>query len=287
MTAQSIAVSPRRDHSVAFPLILITAGVAIFLANAGYLTGLRWSDLVALWPILLVLGGVHLLLRPRSFVLAAVVELAIIVATFAYALTGVAVNPVSTSYELSVPRAGISDAIVTVNYGGGMLRLTGGGSELVTVRSTRDDVTRTVDQTGATATVVVSSNADRVFTGFGRDRRWEISLPSDVRAGITLNLGAGDFDIDLSSVRVVRATINAGASDLTLRMPQPRGDVPITLSTGASSVDIDVPDGVEYRIESTGALASISGSQQSAGYATAADRLTIHLASAMSSVTIH
>lgn len=288
MTAPTLAAPTptQAPRSIVFPLVLIALGVALVLANAGYLTAIRWTDLFQLWPVLLVLAGVDILLRPRSFLAAAVVEIAIIVATIAYLVSGANVGPANANFETIVPRAAVTDANVSVSYGGGVFRLTGGGTDLVAVRSTAQDIERTVDQSGASATVAVSSSATAFFGYTGGDRRWEMTLPSDVRTGLTLSLGAGDFDVDLSSIRITRASISTGASDLTLRLPHPKGDVPITISGGMSSIQIEVPSGVEYRFEDTGALHSVTGVRQSSGYATATDRITIRLSAAMSSVVI-
>ncbi len=290
MTAPTIAIpsqpsQPARTPSIAFPLVLIALGVAFLLGNLGYFAGVRWTDVLRLWPVLLVLAGVDVLLRPRSFWLAAVVEVAIVVAAFAYLVSGASAAPGTLSYSVDVPRAAATELDLTVNYGAGVFVLDGGGTDLVSVRSTREDVARTVDQRGASASVTVTGDADGAIVG-PSDRRWEVTLPSDVRVGMTLNLGAGDFDVDLSSVRVTRATINSGASDLTVTLPTPKGEVPMTVATGASSVQIVVPAGVEYRVDVTGVLHSVSGAVRSAGYDTATDRVTITLSAAMSSVTI-
>lgn len=288
MTASSasLATQPAPSRSIVFPLVLITIGAALLLGNFGYLSGLRWTDVLQLWPILLVLAGVDVMLRSRSFLAAAIVEIAIIVVTVAYLASGITIGPVAASYDTVVPRAGATSATLTVNYGAGALTLSGGGADLVSVRSTRQDVTRTVDQTGASAVVVLSSSSEAILGYAGRDRTWDITLPADVRTSMTLNLGAGDFDIDLSNIKVARATINAGASDLTVRLPRPSGDVPMTISTGMSSIQIDVPAGVAYRIEDTSVLGSLSGTRESSTYATATDRVTIKLSAAMSAVTI-
>ena len=288
MTAPTLALPKQRQPSIVAALVLIAAGIVFMLANAGYIVGLRWSDVAELWPILLVLAGVDLLLRPRSFAVAVATEIAIIGIAIVWLLSGLALTPnTSGSYETVVPRAAVSDLSITVNYGAGRLDLRGGGSDLVAVTSTLQDVTRTVSQNGDTAGVVVSSRSD--FFGWrGGDRAWQVTLPSDVPTAMTLNLGAGDFDVDLTDVMLTRATINTGASSLVVRMPKPTGDLRMTISTGAASVTIDVPDGVEYSIHHTGAFQSVRGRAptESAGYASASDRLTLTLTGAMSSVSI-
>lgn len=275
----------RSTPSIAFPLVLIALGAAILLANLGYLAHISWRELARLWPVLIILAGVDLLLRPRSFVIAAVAEIAIVVAAFAYLLTAATIAPASLSYTVNVPRAGVSDLGLTIDYGAGTLRLAGGGSDLVTVASSRQDVRRTVDQNGSSASVTVSSGDEATFWN-GGDRSWTVTLPSDVRTRMTLNLGAGEFDVDLSAVQVSRATINAGASDLTVTLPKPTGNVPVTISSGASSVNLVVPSGAAYSVTTKGIAHSVSGPLQSPDYATATDRVTIDISIAAGSVAI-
>lgn len=288
MTTPTLTIpqQPRRQFSVAFPLVLISLGVAFLLVNLGVLHGITWAQVFRLWPVLIILAGVDLLLRPRSYLAAAVVDIAIIVAAFAYLLSGATVGPASLAYTIDVPRAGVTELNLTVNYGAGSFTLAGGGTALVAVSSSAQDVTRTVDQNNTNASVVVSSDSNTLFGADGRDRRWDVRLPSDVRTGMTLNLGAGEFDVDLSHVQLTRGTINAGASDLTVTLPKPSGNVTLKISSGASSVTIVVPSGVAYSVTTTGVLHSVTGPQQSSDYATATDRVTIDVSIAAGSVQI-
>ena len=88
------------------------------------------------------------------------------------------------------------------------------------------------------------------------------------------------------SATTLPTTVNAGASDLTITLPKPSGTVPIKISSGASSVTIVVPAGVAYSVTSTGVAHSVQGPQQSAGYSTATDRVTIDISMAAGSVQI-
>lgn len=294
MTTPSIAFeSPRRTPAIAFPLVLIALGVVFLLANAGYMTGLSWRHVAQLWPVLLVLLGVDLLLRPRSMFAAVLAEVAIIGAALVYLMAAPAL-PIGSAYnggaftsQESVARDGASSLSLTLGYGAGNLALSGGSGDLVTVKSTREDIQlQRVDRNAGSAIVDVRSVVPEMPFD-GDSRVWAVTIPSDIPVGVTLNLGAGDFDIDLSSVKLTHTTINNGASDLQLVLPKPSGDVPITISTGASSVDLRIPAGAEYRVRVTGAVNTVSGAQESSAYASATDRLTITISSGASSITIH
>ncbi len=290
MTTPTLALPAPRERvpSIAFPLVLISLGVAFLLVNMGYLAGLTWTEVLQLWPVLLVLAGVDILLRPRSFAIAALVEIAIVVAAFLFLMTTPAAlnGPGTLQFSTDVPRDGATELAVSVDYGAGRLTLAGGATGLMTVDSTRQDVTQSVSRSGGAATAAVSSSSSSAFIFDGRDRQWNVRVPSDVPTAIILNLGAGQFDVGLSDVRVTRASINTGASDLTVRLPTPRGDVPFTISGGMSDIKLYVPSGVAYRITHSSVLQSLNGPTESANYDTSSDRLTITLSTAMSAVTI-
>jgi hypothetical protein len=284
--------TPRRAPSIAVPLVLIALGIVFLLANAGYLTGVSWRHVAQLWPVLLVIGGVDLLLRPRSMAAALVAELAIIAASVAYLVTapalpgpsGGSVGPFTS--QQSIAREGAPRLSLTLGYGGGALRIAGGANDLLTLKSTHEDIqVRRVTRGGASASVDVRSAIAGLPFG-GSERAWEVAAPSDIPVGMTLYLGAGDFDVDLSDVMLTNATIHIGASDLTLALPKPTGNVPVTISTGASSVELHIPAGVAYRVRVTGGVNSIAGVQESADYASASDRLSITISAGASSITI-
>ena len=120
----------------------------------------------------------------------------------------------------------------------------------------------------------------------------KVQIASDVATSLTVDAGAGEFTIDTSDIKITDARLSVGAASVRFVLPHPTGDVPITLSAGASSIVIEVPAGVEARITSTGGLNSthfenprFSGSETS-GYATAKDRVTIRISAGVTSIVV-
>jgi hypothetical protein len=153
------------------------------------------------------------------------------------------------------------------------------------VTSTREDVrVQDVRRSGTEASLSISApNGD--FLG-GPDRQWDVRIPSDLPVALTINVGAGNFDLDLRDVQLRSARISNGASDLTVRLPKPSGDVNVNISAGASSITLAVPQGVAYRVRTTGGLNSVNGIEESATYPTAADQFTVVISAGASSITI-
>jgi hypothetical protein len=282
MTLPSRPASDR--PATGFPLLLIGLGILFLLTNAGQVDARAWTRLVALWPLALVLLGADLLLRERWSLLLLVVQIVAIAGALVYAIGGATpVVPFGTN-STTVGREDARSLALDLTYGAGALVVHGGATDLVAVSSTQKDVrVRDVQHSGTSATVVIAP-VDFVFGG--PDRTWDIAVPSDMPVSLAVNAGAGDVELDLRNVQLRSLTISSGASDLTVRLAAPRGDVPVTISTGMSSVNITVDGGAAYRLQSTGGLVSVTGQTETSSYVSASDRFTIHYSGGMSSVTI-
>jgi len=290
-TSTIAAPRARPNPSIAFPLVLIALGGLFLLGTNGYLAGVSWIRIGSLWPVILLVIGVDMLLRPRSMIAAIAAVIVILGAAILYVvaappglLGGNGVSPGGFVAAETVARQGDSELALTIGYGAGALRLSGGATELVSVRSSHEDIDlQRVARSGTSSSVTVRSRDDRMtFEG----RSWDVRVPSDIPVALTMDLGAGSFDVDLTDVMITRATLNNGASDLTVDLPRPKGNVPIIVSTGASSVTLVMPTGAEYRVTTSGALNTINGLQETPGYAAAADRLSITLSAGVSTITI-
>jgi hypothetical protein len=286
MSVAETSLTPRREEhrsrGLAWPILLIALGVIFLLETSGFLNDALRRQLVELWPFALVLLGADLLLRDRSTAAQLAVDAAVVAAAALYLVVALPNGFATTAnYQSSVivPRESAEELNLTVSYGAGRFGLSGGLSSapaaLVNVDSTQSDIrVTTVVRSGSLATVTIEPDRD-TFPFARGDRAWNVKVPSDLPATLTLNLGAGTLRADLSEIRVRRATINHGASELTLIPPKPTGDVAVTLASGASSIVIEIPPGLEYRVRTSGAVLSIGGLQESAGYAQAATSVAI------------
>jgi hypothetical protein len=126
----------------------------------------------------------------------------------------------------------------------------------------------------------------------------ETRVASDVSTSLSLDGGAGEFIIDLRDVITRSAKLNVGAASLTLTLPKPAADATVTIdiNAGASSIVVEVPDGVEARVETKGAILTLrssnprvtvsGGAAETPGYGTAKARVIVRVTAGASSITI-
>ena len=236
-------------------LILITVGVIALLRNFD-IVDVAWSDV---WPIILVLIGA-----------------AIVVSAFGGSRGGRAT---------SIPIDGASRLDLDMKLGAGRFRLLGGSAALVDIASARDDVADSTERAADAARVRLRQDFSW-FRFWSSAADWTVRIADGVETRLEFSGGAGDFDVDLRTLRVAAARLSVGAAQFKLALPRPAGDLPISISAGASSVTIEVPAGVEARIVPSGGLLNVNGRTETRDYDTASDRVTVTISGGASSIRV-
>jgi len=305
-------VTPRRG--VFWPLLLIALGIVFLLANFGFIAGVSWLAILSLWPLLLILIGLDVAFGRRWPLAALAAEVLVIAAGLALVASspgaGVGIFTFGNgggggATDVNLVRTSATSAALTINGGAGRYHVSGGATDLVTAHSQNADLRLRASERGGRADVRIDQTGPQgIFRG-GGSTDIEVRIASDVPTSFNMNAGAGEFDVDLSDVRVTDARINTGASTTRLVLPRPAGDVPVRIGAGASTVVITVPEGVEAQVSTSGGLLTLrsdnsrlgqgggtggcvacGSSVQTSGYATAKDRVSISISAGASSIVV-
>ena len=302
-------------RGVFWPLLLIALGLIFLLQNFGFISGVSWLAVASLWPLLLVLIGLDIAFARRWPLPTLAAEVAVIAAGLALVAYSPNLSPGIFAFgdggeggetDVSAPRGDATAMSLTLN--GGATRsyhVTGGASQLVEAHSANPDLRLRVSRSGSGRPDVRLDQSSSGFFHPVAAGDVEIRVASDVPASLTINVGAGEFDVDLSDVRVSDAKVNVGASSMRFVLPKPSGDVAIRMNGGASNIVLVVPDGVEARIATTGGLLSLrsdntrvgsgggvggcfacGSSIETSGYGAAHDRVTLTISAGASSIVV-
>jgi hypothetical protein len=268
------------DPAVVIGALLVIVGAAFLLRT----TGLLRVDWGLLFPLLLIGLGVLAVAgatgwggrpAPRSWAAGT--------GTGAQPAEGTASEGVT---HLRVPREATRRLELALRLGAGQYRLAGGAAELVEVLSSDDNIESTVERRGEHTRVRLAPSTAGWWPWAWRGPvDWRMGVANDTPTALNLQAGAGEFDMDLSTIDIVDAAIQIGAAQLRLVLPRPRGDLVIPLDGGAASIAVEVPAGVPARIDVTG-LVSATGPRETPGYATARDRVTLKVSGGAASLSI-
>lgn len=126
----------------------------------------------------------------------------------------------------------------------------------------------------------------------------EILLNRAVHWDIRLPAGAGEQHLDLAAGRIRRLEVGSGTGLVSMRLPPPRGTVPIRLAGGVGEVAVAVPADTPLRfhlrggaslvaVPWTGRTRAEAGTKLApAGWAAATDRYAVDVAAEVGQVTL-
>jgi len=300
-------------RGVFWPLVLIALGLLFLLSNYGFISGVSWLTILNLWPLLLILIGLDIAFARRWPLPTLVAEVLVIAAGLVLAATqpsfggGLAIFRVpggGGAADISVPRDSAAALALHVSGGAGHYRVSGGATALVEAHSANPDLRLRISGRER-PDVRIDQVGVRGLSFRGTDTDVQVRAASDVPASLDFNAGAGEFDVDLSDVRITEARINTGASTLRLALPKASGDVNVRVNAGASTVVITVPAGVEARVATSGGLVSLRSDNdrlgtgggtggciacgsavETTGYGAAHDRVTVTVTAGASSIVV-
>ena len=297
------------------PLVLIFIGVVFLLENTGYLPPNFWVNLWRLWPLLLVLAGIELLLANRIpwFILAGLAVVVLIVG--AIAVNANVATPVTrtTATQADTDVGGAAEAAVSVRFGAGQLTVG-------PLAEPRPAQLASMSYTGppemapqANYTVLpgglgrldyqVSGRSGPGFLPFAGGRsgspRMELSLSPEVPiSSLNLQTGATEARLDLSSLRVSNIEMSVGAATTSVRLPEKAGLTTMHVSGGASTITLEIPQGVAARIQHHGGLSTLNvdqnrfpsvgeGQYRSADYDTAPNKVDVTLETGVTTIQVN
>lgn len=294
--------------------MLIFIGGVFLLQNAGYLPPNFWMNLWRLWPLVLVLAGIELLLAQRIPALA-LAGLATVVLILGALATGSSL-PMSPTEAAPVTRTmqtdlgGATQAAVTVRFGAGQLNIG-------PILQPPDTQLAMMDYAGPAELAPQASYSPDGGTGqldyqvYGRgpgfapflggvsSGRMDLTLSPKVPiTSLTIQTGATDAHLDLSSLLVSNMDFSVGAASTWIRLPEAAGTTNAHIAGGASTITLEIPQGVGAQIRHRGGLNTMNvdqnrfasagdGVYRSADYATAANKVDINIETGVTSIQVN
>ncbi len=249
--------------------LLISLGALFLLSNFGVLPWGVWGTLLQAWPLLLVLFGASILLRPMGRLGALITALVVVVGLGGVVAYSYAYSPSGWRYAAhdgyslgTLPLDQSLDSAtetvyVNLDFGAGTVNLDGAAAAGKLAEGSLGYFAKqpSVLYTGGAAARLQVSMASGPWTpvpGY-RSPTWTIHLNSKPVYELDLDTGACATHLDLSALKVSTVNLSTGASDSTITFGDSGLDARANLDFGAASVKVRVPRSVGVRVRlSTG-----------------------------------
>ncbi len=264
-----------RRPAVFWGTVLVLVGLVLFLDNLGVFGGVSVWNL--LWPLLLIAIGV-------------------------WVLVGTVWRGEPLQMEpVSIPLGDAARAEVKVQHGAGRLAVSAGAEQGMLISGEfAGGLDYAAEREGDALEVRMKPAAGAwAFPWNWGPRRgldWNLRFTDEVPLALKFETGAGEYQLDLSGLRVTELELETGASATSLVLPAQAGYTDADISCGAASVSIRVPEGVAARIRVESGLAGISvnserfprveGGYQSPDYDRAANRVDLKIEAGVGSVEV-
>ncbi|HVJ49587.1 LiaI-LiaF-like domain-containing protein [Desulfitobacterium sp.] len=260
-------------ESLSQGFLFIVLGIVFFLNTYGILSWSFWINVVDLWPLLFILGGIALLFNKRIPFSTVLLVFLIVLVGYSF-VPGVDHSKDQGPFHLSsggggamdlvVPmEQGIKKANVTLNLGSADINLntaapisdsknvlTGHYNWAANATPSSDAAPKLSRARNGDALNILFNSEKKIGKG---ESKLDFTLNPQVDYGkMEINAGAFNGTLDLSQLRVSNLNINSGASQLELRFGDTGTTTQADINAGASKVTLVVPDQVGLKIKVSG-----------------------------------
>lgn len=255
--------------SFTWPAVWTAVGVLLLLSTTGQL-GTEPGELIEQgWPWLLVALGVWFLIgaffpggsKPRE--------------------------------QLVVPLRAAGSASVKVKFGAGNLTTRPAALGALLDGEFRGGV---IHREHGPGIVELEQDTTWGMPWLNNESSWTIGLTREIPLDLKIETGASRARLDLRDLKLRGLELKTGASESTVLLPSAAGASDVRAEAGAASLTFIVPTGVAARIRSRMALGSnqvdearfprMGDSYQSTDYATADNRVDLHIQGGVGSVRV-
>ena len=311
---------------------LITGILILFVGVVSLLAALNvfeyhWTIVLRLWPLILVIFGITLL--PLKDYLKAILLLAALGAGCVLyhieakdyegnAITRFCKNVKSWSINkdddededeadetvdyaveqrFSEPYEGVEKAAIDIDFGAGNLKLNAPSAELATVDARSNFVKYSFrsEKSGNVPSIFVKGEGRTKHVKRKNENNIDVALCAKPTCNFTLDMGAANAELDFSPYKVSYLEINGGACNIDLKLGDSGCDTKVEINTGASDIDIMVPEGVDCEVNIDSALTGKDfngfekiekGLWRTPGFGQGAYQIVIDIDCAVSSISV-
>lgn len=281
-------------------LLLVVVGALILANNFGWVD-VHWDNLWRLWPLMIVAAGLSVL-SLRNWVWRLITTVFVILALGAVILVSlVDYGDLSDSKTYKTTSQKLSNDVnladITVKAGASRINVDTTNQDAVVeakLNSSFVGLNQQVGMNGNTQVVTLSMEGRRHWWRGNSNSVLDVNLTRKVPVKLALEIGASDTHIDLSKAKVHSVNVRAGASSVVLRLGDLLDNTAVDISSGVSSIVLQVPASSGVRAEIDGGLASrdmadlieLGDVYESSNYGVAAKKIIVIGSFGLASFTI-
>jgi len=263
-----------KPTTVVTGIMLVLAGLSLFLVNLGYLSWDTILQTFRFWPILLILLGLAIIFKNQ---LPSGISSSILLIIALFAFIGLISTPGRNFRLFNIhlgdhhnSNSGVQNFQVTKSkysiLNAGILDLKCGGLKLTldgestawfdaSFAKLKAIATESVNQKNLN----ISLNQEDVNFNLGHnwhEASWHLHLSPALAWDLNIDTGAVDAKLDLSNLTINNFELNTGAANIELLFGTKSVETEVNIEAGASSIKVKIPEEIGVKVEFDSALTS-------------------------------
>ncbi len=262
-----------RSDKITGGLFLIGLGVVFLLLNLGFISWSILSNIIQLWPLVLVVVGINIIAKNNPIVKGITWLLFLIIFIGYGYLYGGGISLKSSGHTMSTSKMEeTTTGKVNIDFGGTKLNINAINRNLIEANANNSSIKPQIKYSNDNSHVTIDlKGSDADIINFGNNTfDYNISLNKQVVWDIEADLGAVSGNLDLSELKVDSLALDLGASNLKIYLGDKHTATEINMNAGASNLELIIPQTLGMKVKVDGLISKTSlnklGWQQENGY---------------------
>jgi hypothetical protein len=246
-----------RREAIAWPILLIGAGTFLLLNNFGPQSWISWTQLLQLWPILLIAFGIDLMFKGESgwmTVIGIILTVALVGGGFWITTTGFEIaadyGDIREIYQSSVEE---SEVRLTLSLGELILSNQSKAGVLIAGKITPDKRDANLDEQGDRVSYSIENNTPMIYP---HSARWELGITDELNLDLIVDNGAGDMFLALDELDLDSLDVSQGVGRLVIRLPDEETQN-ILISQSIGVIQVQIPQELKVAIDAQNGLSRV------------------------------
>jgi hypothetical protein len=247
-----------RRQGVAWPILMIGSGIFLLVNYFGPQTQISWTQIIQLWPILLIAVGIDILFKDQSSGMTVVgILLAVLLLGGAVWLTGQQVT-ISADYqqisEALTSEIDSSELSISLDVGELVIGDDGESDRLITGNITPGDALQGLDIKGGKGQYHLESRGPDFFP---HTARWELELNPAILSDIQIQSGVGELVLDIGELDLDALLVNQGVGRIVVQLPDSSARR-ILIKQGVGEIRVLLPQGSRIAVDAQNGLSKVN-----------------------------
>lgn len=285
-------------------VVVFGLGLALLGANLGWWPGNIWQNLLVYWPVILILIGLRIIIKNDN----------VFIVIFLFTLVGVLMLAIQNPYNIREKLQGVDDnervsetvteeklddttsLSMEVNIGAAEMRIDGGNDLYNLTTENMGNIEAKTNNQNGKSTVTISEDSGNFLTGGFSNRKFNLEIAKNVPLELSVSNGASEMDFDFTETALTKLNLSTGASSGTITFGTLATRIESSIKAGASKLTLRIPEGFAVKIINSSALTTFDygelgltkegNTYTSQDYETNQKKIDINISSGASSINI-